>query len=75
MTEKEKRLKTYQTFNQIITERNITPYKVATDLGFSPMALSDWKNGKSRPKIEKLLAIAEYLNVDVSAFTVGVDKE
>jgi transcriptional regulator with XRE-family HTH domain len=60
--------KSYSEFEKLISERNITPYRVAIDLGFSPMTLSDWKHGKSKPKADKLIKIAEYLEVDVTAF-------
>lgn len=74
MRGREDRLKSYQKFNEIITSRGITPYRVATDLGFSPMALSDWKAGRSEPKMDKLLAIANYLDIDVSVFLVDTEK-
>ena len=49
--------------------KNITPYRVAMDTGISPMTLSDWKNGKSKPKFDKLLKIATYLEIDVTQFS------
>ena len=64
----ERRYKSYLVFERLITERNITSYRVAKDLGFSPMILSDWKNDKSKPKFDRLFKIAEYLGVDVSLF-------
>ena len=64
----ERKYKSYLVFERLITERNITSYRVSKDLGFSPMILSDWKNDKSKPKFDWLLKIAEYLGVDVSLF-------
>jgi repressor LexA len=58
----------YSEFEKCISERGITSYRVATDLGFSPMTLSDWKRGESKPKIDKMVKIAEYLDVDVNIF-------
>lgn len=43
--------------------------EVAKILNIPIMSLYDWKNGKSRPKLEKLLKIAKLFNVDVSEFT------
>lgn len=36
------------------------------------MILSDWKRDKSKPKVDTMVAIATYLNADISEF---VDKE
>jgi transcriptional regulator with XRE-family HTH domain len=60
--------KSYSEFEKLISEKNVTSYRVATDLGFSPMTLSDWKRGESKPKTDKMIKIAEYLGVDVAVF-------
>jgi transcriptional regulator with XRE-family HTH domain len=60
--------KSYSEFEKLISEMDVTPYRVANDLGFSPMTLSDWKNGKSKPKTDKMIKIAKYLGVDVAVF-------
>lgn len=59
----------YARFNEIISKKGITPYKIATDLDFSPMLLSDWKNNKSKPKLDTMILIANYLGVDVVEFS------
>lgn len=63
------KFKSYERFAEIISMKNITPYRVAMDTGISPMTLSDWKNGKSKPKFDKLLKIATYLEIDVTQFS------
>lgn len=68
MSEIKKYGRSYSRFEQILAEKSITPYRVATDLGISPMSLSDWKNDKSKPKMDKMLKIAEYLGVSVKEF-------
>lgn len=55
----------YEKFKRLIDEKGITAYRVAKDTGLSPMVFSDWKLGKSKPKADKLLIIANYLNVPV----------
>ena len=72
MREKKKYAHSYSRFEKIIKSKGITPYRVATDLGFSPMILSDWKRDKRKPKVDTMVAIATYLNADISEF---VDKE
>lgn len=68
MSEIRKYGRSYSRFEQILAKKSITPYRVATDLGISPMSLSDWKNDKSKPKMDKMLKIAEYLGVSVKEF-------
>lgn len=58
----------YEKFAQLLQERGITPYRVYKDTGVSQSTLSDWKKGKSVPKIDKLQLIADYFGVPVSYF-------
>lgn len=58
----------WDAFARIIAERKISANKIATDLGFHSALFSDWKRGKSKPKADKLLKIAEYLNVPIETF-------
>lgn len=59
----------YEKFCQLLQRANITPYKVSKETGVSQQTLSDWKNGKSIPKIDKLQKIADYFNVPLDWFT------
>ena len=69
MAEVKKYERSYSNFERILNEKGITPYRVATDLGFSPMLLSDWKQGKSKPKYDTMVAIVNYLDADIEQFT------
>ncbi len=55
----------YKRFEELIEEKNITPYKVAKETGISTATISSWKQGKYTPKVDKLLKIADYLECDV----------
>jgi repressor LexA len=55
----------YEKFQQIITFKGITSYRVAKDTGISTTTLSDWKHGKSKPKADKLIKLADYLGVSL----------
>lgn len=55
----------YKEYARLRDERGITDYKVAKDTGISTATLSNWKNGAYRPKIDKLLIIADYFGVSV----------
>lgn len=55
----------YQKFEQLLKARGITAYKVAKDLGMNSTLFSDWKSGKSKPKVDKLKKIADYFGVSL----------
>ena len=38
---------------------------ILLELGFSPTDFNEWKKGKSKPTINKLLKIANYFNVSI----------
>ncbi len=58
----------YKKFEQLLEERGVTPYRVHKETGISTATLSDWKNGKSQPKKDKIEKICEYFNVPLSYF-------
>lgn len=64
----------YDKFEKLLTERKITPYRVHKETGISTATLSDWKNGKSQPKKDKVEKLCKYFNVPLSYF-YGTEKE
>lgn len=58
----------YETFEKLLREREVTAYRVAKDIGLSPVVFSEWKKGKSKPKVDKLQKIAAYFNVPLETF-------
>lgn len=58
----------YEKFARLLQEKGVIPYRVHKETGVSQSTLSDWKNGKSIPKIDKLQLIADYFEVPVSYF-------
>lgn len=65
---KEKRIQSFSKLEELVNARNITLYKLAGELGFARSLFSDWKSGKSMPKTDKLLKIANYFGVTVDYF-------
>lgn len=55
----------YEIFAKLLKEKGVTPYQVSKATGVAQSSLSDWKNGKSKPKYEKMAAIAAYFGVSV----------
>ena len=49
----------------ILKEKHISQKQFAIDLGLSAGNVTDWKNGRSAPSIDKLPIIADYLNVSL----------
>ena len=58
----------YQNFDKLVKARGTTAYRVAKDIGISPVVFSDWKSGKSNPKVDKLKMIADYFGVTIEYF-------
>lgn len=64
----------YEVFEKLITSIGVTPYRVAKETGISSSSLSDWKNNKSVPKIDKMIKIADFLDVSVD-YLCGVETD
>ena len=67
---KEKRQESFLKLEELVNARKITIYALAKELGFSSTLFSDWKSGKSMPKTDKLLKIAQFFGVSVDYFLV-----
>ena len=61
----------YEKFAQLLAVRGITANTVAKAAHVNASTFTDWKQGKSQPKLEKLQKIADYFNVPVSYFYDG----
>lgn len=59
----------YSKFAELLKENSVTAYRVAKETGIPTSTLSDWKTGRSAPKIDKLQKIANYFNVSITHFT------
>ena len=53
----------YVNFEQLLSIKGTTTYKVAKETGISNSTFSDWKNGRSTPKLDKMQKIAAYFDV------------
>ena len=61
----------YDNFVKILSQKGLTPYKVAKGTGISCATLTSWKNGSYTPKLDKLKCIAEFLGVDIEDIVGG----
>lgn len=58
----------YEKFAELLEKTNKTAYQVSKDTGIAQSVLSDWKNGRSKPKAEKLKILADYFGVSIEYF-------
>lgn len=65
---KNREYKSYLKFEELMNQRSMNIPKVSEALDIPMTSLYDWKNGNSKPKLEKLLKIAGFFEVDVSVF-------
>lgn len=56
----------YEKYLKLLKERGLTSYVVSKATGIPGSTFSDWKSGRSIPKVNKLLKIANYLGVSLN---------
>lgn len=54
-----------QAIDMKLKEKNITAKKMLSDLNYSHSLITQWRKGNT-PSLDKIIAVAEYLNVPVS---------
>ena len=55
----------YEKYMKLRDEKGVTDYAVAAATGIGASTFSDWKSGRSKPKVDKLAKIAEYFGVTI----------
>ena len=58
----------YEKFFELLRKTNKTTYRVAKDTGIAANVFTHWKQGRSKPKADKLVVIARYFGVPVEYF-------
>ena len=58
----------YEKFVELLEKTNKTAYQVSKDTGITKSTFSDWKRGRSKPKVEKLKILADYFGVSIEHF-------
>ena len=58
----------YKKYEELLSKNNITSYKVAKDTKLYSALFSEWKVGKSCPKIDKIKILADYFGVSIEYF-------
>lgn len=65
---------TYQYFEQLLKMAGSTVYRVSKETGISASTFTDWKNGRSIPKADKLKKIADYFGVSLDYLMGGAPE-
>lgn len=58
----------YTKYVELRDSANVKDFEVAKATGIPSSTFSDWKKGKSKPKLEKLVKIARFFGVSVEEF-------
>lgn len=58
----------YEKYVQLRDEKGVTDYRVSVETGITKSTFTDWKNGRSSPKIDKLRLLANYFNKPIEYF-------
>ena len=58
----------YEKYASIRDAKGLSDYQVWKDTGIATATLSDWKNGISKPKTDKLKILADYFGVTIEYF-------
>lgn len=61
----------YEIYCKLRDERKVKDADVVKETGITKSTFSDWKNGRSKPKQEKLQKIADYFGVTVDYLMTG----
>lgn len=58
----------YEKFAMLLAKYNKTAYQVSKDTGIAQSIFSEWKTGRSKPKVDKLIILADYFEVPLEYF-------
>ncbi len=57
----------YRRFDELLKSHGTTVYRVSKETGISASTFTDWKNGRSIPKADKMRRIADYFGVSLDS--------
>nr|DAU96233.1 MAG TPA: Repressor protein CI [Caudoviricetes sp.] len=58
----------YAKYAKLRDKKGVTDYRVSEDTKITKSTFSDWKSGRSNPKIDKLKILADYFGVNIEYF-------
>jgi len=63
----------YKIFDDLLKSNKTTVYRVSKSTGISAATFTDWKNGRSVPKMDKIKLIADYFGVSLEYMLSGTE--
>lgn len=64
----------YEIFEQLLQKFNVSAYKVGKETNIAASTFSDWKNGRSIPKQDKMQRLADYFGVTID-YLMGTENK
>ncbi len=64
----------YKKLEKLLLKNNVSAYRVAKDTGLYTPLFSEWKSGKSCPKIDKIKILADYFGVPIEYFLESEER-
>jgi len=61
----------YEKYVVLRNKKGVTDYRVSLDTGITKSTFTDWKTGRSKPKVEKLKILADYFGCTVDELLEG----
>lgn len=58
----------YEKYVSLRNKQNVTDYRVSIDTGITKSTFTDWKTGRSKPKVDKIKILADYFGVSIEYF-------
>lgn len=58
----------YKQYAELLKNTGKTSYQVSKDTGIPENVFSYWKNGRSKPKADKLKILSDYFGVSIEYF-------
>lgn len=58
----------YGKYVKLRNQSQKTDYQVSKDTGITRSTFSDWKSGRSEPKLKKVAILAKYFGVSIEYF-------
>lgn len=64
----------YKKIEKLMKKKKLTQYTLAKETGIPQSCLSDWKTGRSNPKLDKLKILSDYFDVPIEYFLDSNEK-
>lgn len=58
----------YEKYLKLLEKKGVTSYQVSAETGIPRSTFSDWKSGRSKPKLDKIACLARYFKVPIEYF-------